>query len=269
MTGRELYLKVKAVFADKKGERFFSFPLLWAAICEKRSLKSADALSEQTVAKADAVLEDAALLCSGEPIQYYLGRWEFCGHEFLCREGVLIPREDTEQLVKLCAERLPENGILADLCCGSGCVGISVLHARPDCTCISFDVSEAALNLTKENALRLGVAGRMKIIKRDLLAEEPDTDADLYACNPPYIPTGELSSLPENVRREPALALDGGGDGLVFYRRLKRFAEKTKKPFVCETGFDQKKSIIELFGIKTEFFTDSGGRDRCFAVQFE
>ena len=266
MTGRELYLKTKAVYAEKGGERFFSFPLLWSALREKHSLDSSLALGDGAVPEAGEVLEDAALLCGGVPIQYYLGRWEFFGRDFLCREGVLIPREDTELLVKLCAERLPENGVLADLCCGSGCVGVSVLCARPDCRCTAVDVSDAALALTEENAARLGVADRITLKKLDLLSGEPDFSADLFACNPPYIPSRRIGSLAENVRREPRLALDGGEDGLDFFRRIKLFSEKTKKPFICEMGFDQREAVAALFGKQTEFFTDGGGRDRCFAV---
>ncbi|MBQ9543841.1 MAG: peptide chain release factor N(5)-glutamine methyltransferase [Clostridia bacterium] len=264
MTGRELYLKTKKIFSDNDGERFFSFSLLWAAICEKRSLGTSLALSEDPFPDHKTVLEDARKLCGGEPIQYYLGHWEFCGHDFLCRENVLIPRDDTEVLVGLCVRELPENGLLADLCCGSGCVGISVLLSRPDAFCVAVDFSDAALALTEENALRLGVCDRLKTKKLDLISCEPDIPADLFACNPPYIPSRDIEDLSENVKREPRLALDGGEDGLDFYRRIKLFADELKKPFVCETGFDQKKSLTALFGNEALFFKDAGGRDRAF-----
>ena len=125
-------------------EDFFTFPVFFAALCEKHALDrfSRDVLSKEA---RGALLSDADKLLSGYPLQYYLGEAEFFGQTFQISEGVLIPRADTEVLVREALACLPENGVLYDLCCGSGCIAISVLHKRPDAFAVAVDLSDRAL----------------------------------------------------------------------------------------------------------------------------
>ena len=175
------------------------------------------------------------------------------GKSYLCRENVLIPREDTEVLSLYCARVLPENGVLCDFCCGSGCVGIAVLDIKRSAKCQSFDISPDALSLTKANAKRLGVENRLQAEFCDIFSDHASElikkgEFDVFCANPPYIPTKTIDSLEKNVKNEPRLALDGGEDGLDFYRRIKEFyLLRPDKIFAFEIGYDQAEEIKELF----------------------
>ena len=156
---------------------------------------------------------------AGEPLQYIFGEWGFMGLPFYVRPGVLIPRADTEILcekaLSLIRER-PYRTVL-DLCCGSGCIGISIRkYAAADVTCA--DIDEGCLRLAEENAERNGV--RVTLARGDLFDAVGDRRFDLICCNPPYLSDADMASLQEEVRHEPALALYGGRDGLEYYRRI-------------------------------------------------
>lgn len=265
----DLHQKLKAIYKQSNGERFFSFPLVLACIKEKNAISGDLRFYEGD--NAGDICRQMTDLCLGEPLQYYLGHWEFMGSDFICRPGVLIPREDSGILVELASRYLPEDGRLADLCCGSGCLGISTLLSRPDCSCVSVDISPDAAELTGINAERLGVSSRLTVRRGDVLDPyfEPD-DFDVLVCNPPYIRTGELDGLSENVKREPRLALDGGADGLRFYKAIKALANKHKdRIFICEMGWDQRSDMEKLFGdtAEPEFFNDGSGSCRCFVLK--
>lgn len=167
----------------------------------------------------------AARRTAGEPLQYLLGEWEFYGLPFAVGEGVLIPRPDTELLVDAALERLPANrpARVLELCAGSGCIAAAVAVHRPACRVTALEKSPAAFEYLAKNTHRLA-AGRVRPVLGDLL-EGPDElgDAapfDLLLSNPPYIPAGDLPGLSREVQREPAMALDGGPDGLRFYRAI-------------------------------------------------
>ncbi len=253
-------------------EDFFTFPVFFAALCEKHALDrfSRDVLSKEA---RGALLSDADKLLSGYPLQYYLGEAEFFGQMFQISEGVLIPRADTEVLVREALACLPENGVLYDLCCGSGCIAISVLHKRPDAFAVAVDLSDRALECASVNALRFQVRDRLIFRKRDLLRESAaQKKADLICMNPPYIRTAVIETLPENVKREPRLALDGGADGLIFYRAiLSRLSQILKEDGVAlfEIGFDQGADLMRLadaYGCFASILPDLGGRDRAAKI---
>lgn len=206
---------------------------------------------------------------AGEPLAYLTGEWYFWRYAFKITPDCLIPRPDTERVVEAVLEMLPKNGRFADFCTGSGCIGISILAERPDSTCVAVDVSEAALAVAAENARRLGVDRRFCAIRADLLSDPlPDLPApDLIVSNPPYIRTAVLAESPDLIP-EPALALDGGADGLIFYRTIvDRFADRLPPEgcFVFEIGYDQGndlRKIAEERGFTCEIRRDYGGNDR-------
>ena len=161
---------------------------------------------------------------AGEPVAYIIGEWEFYGLPLDISRDVLIPRSDTEVLAEraiLLAKAAGEGARVLDLCAGSGCVGLAVAANVPTCRVVLADVSEAALKICKGNVRRNELNARVTCVQADALADpEPALwDFDVIACNPPYIPTGDLAGLDVSVRDyEPRSALDGGADGLDFYR---------------------------------------------------
>ena len=163
---------------------------------------------------------------AGEPVAYLIGEWEFYGLGLDITPDVLIPRMDTEVLAEraiLLARAAGEGARVLDLCAGSGCVGLAVAANVPGCRVVLADVSEAALRLCKQNVRRNELNARVTCVQADAL-EPPDAalwDFDVIACNPPYIPTGDIAGLDVSVRDyEPRSTLDGGADGLDFYRAI-------------------------------------------------
>lgn len=200
---------------------------------------------------------------SGEPLQYILGKWEFMGLPFYTRPCALIPRQDTETL---CEEALSIGGkTLLDLCCGTGCIGVSL--AKLGGFEVTFgDISPDCLALARENAALNGVSG--KFLLTDMFSDISDS-FDLICVNPPYIPTSELASLQAEVKREPRLALDGGADGLDFYRRISRDYAAHLNPggaLLMEVGAGQAEDVAEMFP-NAEIIKDICGIKRVVAVR--
>ena len=163
---------------------------------------------------------------AGEPVAYIIGEWEFYGLTLTVNQDVLIPRMDTEVLAEraiLLARAAGEGARVLELCAGSGCVGLAVATNVPQCRVVLADLSEAALKICKQNIRRCDLNARVTCVQADAL-QPPDGalwDFDVIACNPPYIPTGDLAGLDPSVRDfEPRSALDGGPDGLDFYRAV-------------------------------------------------
>ena len=200
---------------------------------------------------------------SGEPLQYILGKWEFMGLPFYTRHCALIPRQDTETL---CEEALSIGGkTLLDLCCGTGCIGVSL--AKLGGFEVTFaDISPDCLALARENAALNGVAG--SFVLTDMFGNISGS-YDMICVNPPYIPTSELASLQAEVKREPRLALDGGADGLDFYRRISRDYAAHLSPggtLLMEVGAGQAEDVAEMFP-KAEIIKDICGIKRVVAVR--
>ncbi len=211
-----------------------------------------------------------------EPLQYVLGEWEFFGLKFKLNRDTLIPRPDTEIAVEAAIARIPRGGRFCDVGTGSGAIAVSVLHRRDDLCALGVDVSAEALCAARENAESNGVAGRFETLSAnaldaDFLASE---QFDAIVSNPPYIPTGDVSSLAPELSYEPLRALDGGEDGLVFYRALlTRAAQGLLAPsgvFICEFGIGQANGVRDIalaHGFSAcEILRDLAGRERVAVI---
>jgi release factor glutamine methyltransferase len=209
-----------------------------------------------------------------EPIAYILGEREFYGFDFKVDARVLIPRPDTEVLVDVALERTRERdmfGNALDLCTGSGCVAIAFAKRRPTWRGAALDLSEDALALAAENALRLGAIFGLRFAAGDLYSPlGPEERFDLVTANPPYIPEADVAGLETQIKDfEPRIALDGGPDGLALIRRIVDGARAHLVPggvLALETQFDQGPRVRELFeraGFESvDLRRDYGGRDR-------
>jgi len=191
------------------------------------------------------------------PLQYILGEWEFCGMSLAVGEGVLVPREDTMALIELTCERLKDNPTpyVLDLCAGSGAVGLGILQYLPNARVVCVELSDDALVYLKKNAEKYG-GSRVEIVKADVLDTDTalkifeDSRFDAVVSNPPYIPTQDIDELSREVRQEPSMALDGGDDGLVFYRVIASEWTALLKPDGClavEFGIGQTEDIERIF----------------------
>lgn len=211
-----------------------------------------------------------------EPTAMILGEWDFMGLTFRLNKSTLIPEQDTEVLVETALEKLKRRGLgeaplrILDLCTGSGCILLSLLHELRNAGGLGTDLSEEALEAARENAVRLGLQERAAFRQGDLWEPVGDERFDLIVSNPPYVPTDVIPTLEPEVRcGEPYAALDGGEDGLVFYRRILKEAAGHLKPsgiIIVESGFDEAAQIAALMqdqklrGIRT--VKDYGGLDR-------
>ncbi len=210
-----------------------------------------------------------------EPLQYILGEWEFYRQRYFVSPDCLIPRADTEILVEEAIRRLPRGAHFADLCTGSGCIAISTLAERPDTTGAAFEKYPKTLELAKQNADLNGVSARFSPVLYDVLTAPnvPDSSFDAILSNPPYIVTDVLETLSPEVQREPRAALDGGNDGLIFYRAILEKWSRSLRPdgfILFEIGYDQKDAVLELghaYGFRDgSCLCDLGGRDRVICL---
>ena len=191
----------------------------------------------------------------GEPVAYIVGEWEFYGLPLDVSRDVLIPRSDTEVLAQRAIERATaagEGGRVLDLCAGSGCVGLAVAANAPNCRVVLADLSEGALRLCKQNVRRNGLNARVTCMSVNAM-EQPSPmlwDFDVIACNPPYIPTADIEGLDISVKEfEPHMALDGGVDGLDFYRFITakwKSALRLGGTLIYEVGIDQAEQVMEI-----------------------
>lgn len=160
---------------------------------------------------------------AGEPLQYILGEWEFMGYPFLVGEGVLIPRPETELLADFAKDLLKDKKapVIFDLCSGSGCIAISVAKLLPKAKVYAVEKSADALSYLKKN-VKLNKAKNVEVISGDIADKRllQGITPDLILSNPPYIKSDEIPTLQKEVQREPSMALDGGADGLDFYKIL-------------------------------------------------
>ena len=200
----------------------------------------------EKLAELDACL---ARRVQGEPIQYILKKADFMGMRFHVDSRVLIPRQDTETLVEavIIALQGTENPRVLDLCTGSGCIGLSIATLVSGAQVTLADISAGALEVARKNAHDLGcdVAFRHGDLFRAVGREK----FDLIASNPPYIPSAEVLQLQAEVRHEPALALDGGADGLDFYRRIATEAAQHLNrggSIYLEVGMGEAQDVLAL-----------------------
>ena len=181
-------------------------------------------LCDDDIADEQAELVERAVLrrISGEPLQYILGEWDFFGRTFEVGKGVLVPRPETELLVELALEKLRNvrYPVVFDLCAGSGCVGLTIAAERPDAHVWLFEKYDEAFHYLKRNIKKLGLTN-VQAVQHDITLGYDDKISetpDLIVSNPPYLRTDELGGLSTEVMHEPVTALDGGPDGVDFYR---------------------------------------------------
>ncbi len=219
--------------------------------------------------ESDALSDALARRKKREPLQHILGEVFFYGERYTVSADCLIPRADTELLVEEAIRRLPKGAVFADLCTGSGCIALSVLAHRPDLSAIAADLSGAALAIAKKNAVSLGLSDRIRFFECDLLRDPlPFALPEYLLSNPPYIQQSVLPTLAPELAYEPKMALDGGEDGLLFYRSfLSRFSPKL---FLLEIGYDQGDALLSLSldaGYQAQIFRDAGGCDRVAVLE--
>jgi release factor glutamine methyltransferase len=185
--------------------------------------------------------------CKREPLQYITNEQEFMGLKFETAPDTLIPRQDTETLVEEAMKEVHDGMEILDLCCGTGCILLSLLKYSNDCSGTGVDLDEKSIELAARNAERLGLKADFRVSN---LFENVEGKYDLIVSNPPYIPSAIIGTLePEVKDYEPRRALDGGTDGLDFYKvlasRCKEYLKRGGYIFF-EIGYDQKDAVLEL-----------------------
>ena len=205
---------------------------------------------------------------SGTPLQYVIGKWDFYESEFYVGEGVLIPRPETEELTELVIQKAKvlENPVILDLCAGSGCIGISVARAVSQAMVYCVEKSEKAMLYLLKNSEN---DKNVKVLHADI-SNPPDMPfADIIVSNPPYIKSGDIADLQSEVLKEPLMALDGGADGLDFYRIIaQKWYSYLKKGgmLFLEIGEDQGdkvSAILENYGFsEIKVLNDMYGNNR-------
>ena len=234
---------------------------------------------EEEVGLTHKAIFDKALAdrIGGKPVQYITNSACFFGYDFFVNESCLIPRVDSEVLVENALHNCTHDDVkVLDLCCGSGCLGLSfakqLVEHGAQCNLTMLDISSNAIQIARLNAQKLGL--KAKFMVADILQGMAlDERFDVIFCNPPYIETAEIANLDKQVKDfEPHLALDGGEDGLKFYRavagNLKSIMEKGGKAYF-EIGYNQGQTASEIFtekGFDVELKKDYGRKDRCLVV---
>lgn len=198
--------------------------------------------------------EDVIKLANGMPLQYIINEQYFMGNSFFVNEDVLIPQPDTEilveQVIELCEKNSDTNKIL-DLCTGSGAIAISIKNIlKEKCEVHASDISKKAIEVAKINEERiLNKNNQIDFIQSDMF-EDINDKYDIIVTNPPYIESNTINDLPKDVQREPKIALDGGEDGLKYYRIIKENIKDYLKEdgyLVMEIGYNQKEAVTNMF----------------------
>lgn len=216
------------------------------------------------------------LIIQGTPIQYITNHQQFMALDFYVDENVLIPQPDTEILVEEGLKIIKEqNRKVLDLCTGSGAIAVSIAHYCQNSTVTATDISKEALEVARKNANLNNV--NIEFIESDLFDELTERSFDIILSNPPYIETDIINTLVKDVQLEPHLALDGGKDGLKFYRRILAEAHKYLKTdgyLMLEIGYNQGNAVINLKHNNLKLITkqpikDLDGNDRVVIFQKE
>ena len=186
-----------------------------------------------------------------EPVAYITGTKEFMSLEFDVEPGILIPRPETEHIVEYVIEQNIKNAKVLDICTGSGAIAVSIAHYLKDCTVTAVDISDKSIEVATKNALKNNVSDRCKVLKADALKKLPfETQFDIVISNPPYIKSEDVLSLEKDVKDfEPRLALDGGDDGLMFYKKISKNAYDILKYngiIIYEIGYDQAQDVCDI-----------------------
>ena len=256
-TYNEIYLNIRSILRQRSVE---NYSLEAKLIVSKAAGKTVAELlrdlnlytSEEIAQKA---LDFTARRLRGEPIAYIAGTWEFYGLPMIVTSDVLIPRIDTEVLVETAKEILTGqkmNARILDLCCGSGCISCAVAHELPATHGVAVDISSEALTVCRQNLVLNRLSSRIICMQADAKAAPPYGLGrfDMIISNPPYIATNEIASLDSSVKDyEPICALDGGEDGLDFYRAIIKYWKVLLNEggyLLFEVGEDQAAPVSEL-----------------------
>lgn len=224
--------------------------------------------NEVTPVQRENYIKVIRRLLEGEPLQYIIGRQEFMKLNFLVNKDVLIPRQDTEILVEEViniAEKIP-NPVILDLCTGSGAIAVSLAKYIKNSKIYASDISKNALRLARENAKLNGVLNNIEFIESNLFDKIKDLKFDIIVSNPPYIRTDEIKTLNIDVRNEPKLALDGGKDGLDFYKKITEnaFQYLNRQGYLCfEIGYDQKIDVLNIIKKQGRYIETYSKKDLC------
>ena len=259
-TYNDLYLETRRTFRDHGIDAYnLEARLVVAHAAGKTTEKFMQDLRLYTSEEMQKTVESfIARRLSGEPVAYIAESWEFYGLPMEISTDVLIPRMDTEVLVDTALEYIsgkkPDARVL-DLCCGSGCIGCAIAREATGTRVVLVDNSPAALKIAKNNTRLNELNTRVNCIEANALERPPMLlgSFDLIVCNPPYIPTGDLGSLDDSVRKyEPVHALDGGEDGLDFYRTILqnwKLAIRDGGTMMFEVGINQAEEVKKLMRI--------------------
>ena len=242
-----IMLKNENIDAPKNKARM----LLQATMKKTRESLMIYDTKEVTPEERDKYIKNVKRLIMGEPLQYITGRQEFMKLNYLVTKDVLIPRPDTEILVEeviKIAENI-SNPVILDLCTGSGAIAVSLAKYLPQTEITAIDISNDALKIAKKNAVSNNVENQITFISSDMFTNLNEEKFDIIVSNPPYIKTNVIKELDIQVKNEPYIALDGGEDGLDFYKKIINESYQYLKcnGYLClEIGFDQKFDVIEL-----------------------
>ena len=218
-------------------------------------------------------------LLDGEPLAYVLGEWEFYGLPLRVTPDVLIPRDDTCAVAELAIRKalfLEQDPRILDLCCGSGCIGLAIASRVKDAKVTLADLSMEALAIAKENTGLNRLGGRVRCVQADATKKAPAFlgKYDMIVSNPPYLTAAEMEQLQPEVAQEPAMALEAGEDGLVFYRALAQHYKNALCPggaLVLEIGWQQREAVTALLAengwAEIRCIQDFGGNDRCVTAR--
>ena len=210
--------------------------------------------------------ESIQKLLQGIPLQHITHNQEFMKMNFYVNENVLIPRPDTEILVEEVIKigKKLKNPIILDMCTGSGVIAISLAKYINNSKVYAVDISEKALEIAKKNAIYNKVENKIEFLQSDLFENLKDIKFDIIVSNPPYIKEEDIQYLDDEVRREPQIALNGGNDGLDFYRKITKCAYEYLKcnGYLCyEIGYDQKIDVIEIIENEQKYQNIYGLKD--------
>lgn len=233
-------------------------------------------LTAEQAAKLEAL---TARRAAREPLQYLCGSWPFLDFELVVGPGVLCPRADTEVVAEAAAQMLA--GVQApkvlDLCAGTGCLGLGVKRFCPEADVTCVEKSPEAFRYLKKNAVSALKQGTARAVEGDLFTYWqglPEGELDLIVSNPPYLTAAEMRQLQPEVAREPAMALEAGEDGLVFYRALAEHYQNALRPggaLVLEIGWQQREAVTALLAangwVDIACRKDYGGNDRCILAR--
>lgn len=272
-----IYEFVRSIASELSDNALFEAEqIVMSTMCISRSelvLGGKKEIGEEAKERAEEML---ARRKSGEPLQYILGECEFMSLDFYVERGVLIPRSDTETLVETVLDIIGKRKNVIDICSGSGCIGVSLANYNKDITVTLADISDKALEVSEKNIRRHNLTERVKTVKLDILKEYPEGKYDVIISNPPYIESSVIQDLMTEVRDfEPRLALDGGEDGLTFYRRIADIAPQILNKggiIVLEIGYNQGndvKALLERDFFNVQIIKDLCGNDRVVAGELK